>query len=105
MYSGRVTSFHTVNNMLSSLKTFYRLSGFDLCVESPEIDLLIRSCKRTMSSDSKPKNPIEIGHLLLIKQCIDFTDPVQCSFFTALFIQFFGCLRISNLLPLSANCT
>ena len=67
MYSDKVSSFNTVNNMVSSLKTFYKLSGFELNVQSPVIDLLLRSFRRTMSSQSKPKNPIEIGHLLLIK--------------------------------------
>ena len=103
MYSGKVNSFNTVNNMLSSIRTFYRLSGFSLNVESPEIDLFVRACKRTMSSDSKPKNPIEVGHLLLIRKCVNFQNPTECAFFTALLVQFFGCLRVSNLLPVSAS--
>ena len=102
MYSDKVSSFNTVNNMVSSLKTFYKLSGFELNVQSPVIDLLLRSCRRTMSSQSKPKNPIEIGHLLLIKNFVDFSNPPEFAFFTALLVQFFGCLRISNLLPVSA---
>ena len=103
IYSDKVGSYATVANMLSSIKTFYRLSGYQLNTESPIIDLLMKSCKRTMSVSAKPKSPIEVGHILLIQNLIDFSDPCQYTFFLALIIQFFACLRVSNLVPTSVN--
>ena len=56
-----------------------------------------------MSSVSKPKSPLQVAHILLIRNLIDFTDPCQYAFFVALVIQFFSAVRISNLLPVSVN--
>ena len=98
-YCDKVGSYATVNNMLSSIKTFYKYSGYHLDTSHPIIDLLMRSCRRTMSTNSKPKSPIELGHLLLIKGLIDFNNPSEFAFYLALVIQFFACLRVSNLVP------
>ena len=102
-YCDCVGSFATVNNMLSAIKTFYKYSGYDIDTHHPIIDLLMKSCRRSMSANSKPKSPIELGHLLLIKQLIDFSDPPQYTFFLALVLQFFACLRVSNLVPNSPS--
>ena len=103
-YSDQVGAYGTVNNILSSIKKFYELSGYSLDTRSPVIDLLLKACKRTMSSESKPKSPIQVSHIILIKNLIDFSNPLHYAFFAALVIQFFSTVRISNLLPVSANC-
>ena len=104
VYSDQVGAYGTVNNLLSSIKKFYELSGYTLDTKSPVLDMLLKACKRTMSSVSKPKNPIEVAHILLIKNLIDVNNSVHNAFFAALVIQFFSTVRISNLLPVSSKC-
>ena len=92
-----------VQNKLSSVKKLYNLCGYKVDVSDPIIDLLLRTCKREMSSVSKPKAPIEPGHIILISHMIDPSDIYHKLFYTAHLIQFFGCLRKSNLLPPSVR--
>lgn len=102
-YSAKVGAYGTLCNALSAISKFYELSGFKLDTQSPVIDLLLKSCKRHMSSVSKPKSPIQVPHILLIKNIVNFNDPAEHAFFVALVIQFFSTIRISNLLPVSVN--
>ena len=69
--SDKVTSYGTIINKLSALTKFYALSGYVLDHKHPSLDMLVRACKRQMSSDSKPKAALEPGHLLLIPQTLD----------------------------------
>ena len=103
VYSGKVGAYATVCNTVSAIAKFYELSGFKLDVHSPVIDLLLKSCKRHMSAMSKPRSPLQVAHILLIKNIIDFSNPCHHAFFVALVIQFFSAVRISNLLPVSVN--
>ena len=95
----KVSAFGTMTNKLSGLSKFYNLSGHPINVHHPLIELLIKSCKREMSVSARPKAPLEPGHILLIAQILDNSDPYHRLFFVALVIQFFACLRKSNLLP------
>ena len=97
--SQKVTAYGTIQNKLSAVKKLYNLCGYKIDVSDPIIDLLIRACKRDMSSDSKPKAPIEPGHLILISHMLEPGNIHHKLFYNALLIQFFGCLRKSNLLP------
>ena len=95
----KVSAYGTIQNKLSAIKKLYNLCGYKVDVSDPIIDLLLRACKREMSSVSKPKAPIEPGHLILISHMIDPGNIHHKLFYNALLIQFFGCLRKSNLLP------
>ena len=103
MYSEKVGAFGTVSNLVNSIAKFYELSGYKLDTKSPVLDLLLKACKRTMSSVSKPKSPIQVAHILLIKNIVDFNDPCQYAFFVSLVVQFFSAVRKSNLLPATVN--
>ena len=103
VYSDKVKSYGSVANTLSSISKFYELSGYHLDVKSPILDLLLKSCKRSMSYVSKPKAPIQVSHILLIKNLINFNNPAEHAFFVALVVQFFSTVRVSNLLPPTVN--
>ena len=95
----KVSAFGTIANKLSALCKFYSLTGFKVDPHNPTIELLIKSCRRELSVSSRPKAPLEPGHLLQIMQNIDQGNLMHRIFFVALVIQFFACLRKSNLLP------
>ena len=52
-----------------------------------------------MSSESKPKAALEPGHVILISQILDKSVLRNRLFHVALLVQFFTCVRKSNLLP------
>ena len=91
--------YGTIQNKLSAIVKFYRLCECSLDISHPCLDLLMRACKRDLSSASKPKSPIEPGHIILISTFCDQSDLTKRMFFVALITQFFACLRKSNLLP------
>ena len=91
--------YGTIMNKLSAIVKFYKLCETNLDTSHPCLDLLIKACKRDLSSSSKPKSPIEPGHIILINTLCDQSNPTNRLFFVALITQFFACLRKSNLLP------
>ena len=95
--------FGTIQNKLSAVSKFYKLCEQHLDVSHPCLDLLLKACKRDLSSDSKPKAPIEPGHIILIRTFCDQSELTNRLFFVALTTQFFTCIRKSNLLPPSLN--
>ena len=103
-YTKKVGSYSTIANVISAISKFYSLSGFKLDVSHPLIDLLLKAAKRTMSSTSKPKSPIQVAHIILIKNVIDMSNVTHRVFIVALIFQFFTCLRKSNLLPVNTSC-
>ena len=90
-------------NKLSAIKKMYNLCGHTLDVNSPLIDLLTKACRRDMSVNSKPKAPIEPGHLILMTHMMDMSDVNYRLFHCAIMVQFFSCIRKSNLLPPSVR--
>ena len=76
-YASTVNAFATVQNMLSSIKTFCALYQFKLNVANPIIDLYIKAARRTMSSTSHPKSPIQPAHLVLIPSALDPHSPMH----------------------------
>ena len=96
-------TYGTIQNKLSAVNKFYRLCEHKLDTSHPALDLLMRACKRDLSSESKPKAPIEPGHIILIRTFCDQSDLTNRLFFVALTTQFFTCFRKSNLLPPSLN--
>ena len=99
----KVSSFGTMSNKLSGLAKFYNLCGYPINVHHPLIELLMKSCKRDMSVCARPKAPLEPGHIILMANVLDSNDPLHKLFYVAMVIQFFACLRKSNLLPPSAK--
>ena len=102
-YSSTVNAYASVQNTLSAIKTFYALYQVTINVNNPIIDMYMKSCRRTMSATSQPKSPIQPAHLVLIPTVLDQDSPLHKAFYSALLIQFFSCVRKSNLLPVSSN--
>ena len=100
-HSSKVGSYATIVNTVSAIKKFYTLSGFSLDTQHPLIDMFLKASKRTKSFMSKPKSPLLVEQLLLIKNIVNYNDKFHHAFIVALMFQFFSCVRKSNLLPVS----
>ena len=98
-----ITSHATLMNKLSALKKFYALSGFEIKSDHPILLMLTRASRRELSITARPKAPLEPGHIILIKHMLDGANPIHTMFYVALNIQFFTCIRKSNLLPPSVR--
>lgn len=98
-----ITSHSTLMNKISSLKKFYALSGYTVPADHPILLLLTRASRRELSITARPKAPVEPGHIILIGKMIDGANPLHILFYVALNIQFFTCIRKSNLLPPSVR--
>lgn len=99
----KVTAIGTMTNKLSAISKMYALCDYNFDSNNPTVDLLIKSCRREMSTSSRPKAPLEPGHILRIANCVDFSVLTHRLFYIALVVQFFACLRKSNLLPTSTK--
>ena len=101
MCTTRNVTFSTLANKAAAIKRFYHYYGYSVSLDDPALQLLLKACKREFSAAAKQKAPIEPGHILLIREILDFSNPLHNLFFVALVIQFFSCIRKSNLLPAS----
>lgn len=93
------SAYGTLANYSSAIKLFYQVHGYQVYMSDIHMQLLMKAAKRQMSSQSKPKAPIEIPHLKFIMQNTDNNDPSQQMFLAAIMVAFFGCLRRSNVVP------
>ena len=98
-----ITSHSTVMNKISAIKKFYALSGYQIQTDHPILLLFIRASRRELSVTARPKAPVEPGHIILIGQMLDGANPIHRLFYATLNIQFFTCIRKSNLLPPSVR--
>ena len=99
----KITAHSTLMNKVSAILRFYTLSGYKVKADHPILQLLTRASRRELSTSARPKAPIEPGHIILIKQMLDGANPLHILFYVALNIQFFTCVRKSNLLPPSVK--
>ena len=91
--------FATINNTLSSIKTFYNAYGYVVNSADMSIRLSMQALKRTVSAPSHQRLPLEPAHLQYFISVTDFSDPLQVLTINAICLGFFAALRISNIVP------
>ena len=95
----------SASNILGSLKFFSDV----LCPsESDAFDsvLVAASLKGLKAQLSRPvhqKLPLSVSHLALFFEALDFSLPEHLACWCAMLLAFFGCLRLSNLVPSSPS--
>ena len=98
----KVKAMGTLQNHQSSVNTFYKLYGFTVDTSAIIFKLLNMAAKKRLTTVPAEKPPLEIGHILAMGDIIDYSDPSQFAFFTAVSIGFMATLRRSNICPPSA---
>ena len=96
-------AYKSVSNILGSLKYFTALLD-PPSVEVFENVLVKSSLKGTQAQLSRPvrqKLPISIEHLLKFHNKLDFSNEKHLAGWCAMLLAFFGCFRLSNLVPIS----
>ena len=90
-----------VLNVVASVKWFASLLD-PLSVKVFEAVLVSSSLKGLKAQLSRPvrqKLPFTLSHLCVFYNYLDLCDPKQLSCWCAMLIAFFGCFRLSNLVP------
>ncbi|CAL4058770.1 unnamed protein product [Meganyctiphanes norvegica] len=92
--------------MIGSVKWFCALLDTPPSVKSFEAVLVTVSMKGLKAQLSRPvrqRLPITIEHLLKFYSMLNLGDPKQLAGWRAMLLAFFGCFRLSNLVPLSKS--
>lgn len=95
----------SATNILGSVKWFASFLDppsaklFDALTVSASL----KGLKAQLSRPVRQKLPFSVSHLLKIYNILDLTDVKQLSCWCAMLLAFFGCFRLSNLVPSSLS--
>ena len=103
-YLGRSSlAFNSVTNIVSSVKWFASLLDPPSVKEFEKVivSVSLKGLRAQLSRPVRQKLPFTIIHLCKFYKCLNLSDLKQLSCWCAMLLAFFGCLRLSNLVPLS----
>ena len=92
-------------NIISSIKWFASLLDppsvkvFDTVL----VAVSLKGLKAQLSRPVRQKLPFLIDHLCLFYECLDLSIDKHLACWCAMLLAFFGCFRLSNLVPVSKN--
>ena len=98
-------AYKTVTNLLGSLKWFASMLHppsteiFDAVLVQVELAGL----KAQLSRPVRQKLPISVSHLVKFFNFLDLSNVKHLACWSAMLLAFFGCFRLSNLVPSSCN--
>ena len=94
-------AYRSATNMLGSLRWFANFLDppsvkiFDTVLVSSTV----KGLKAQLSRPVRQKLPLSVDHLAKFCDSLDFSNPKQLSGWCAMLLAFFGCFRLSNLVP------
>lgn len=95
-----VTSYETVQNYLSGVRTLHELGGFPVPgTQEPNIRHIMRAIRQELAHPIKQAEPMTTTMLKDIYNFVQLTDEFQIVCYTALLVGFYLFLRKSNLVP------
>ena len=103
-YLGRSSlAYNSVTNIVASVKWFASL------LDPPSVEVFekvivkvsLKGLRAQLSRPVRQKLPFTIIHLCKFYKCLNLSDLKHLSCWCAMLLAFFGCLRLSNLVPLS----
>ena len=98
-------AFRSATNMIGSLKWFAHfldppsVKMFD----SVLVSATVQGLKAQLSRPIRQKLPFSVDHLSKLHQLLDLADAKQLAAWCAMLLAFFGCFRLSNLVPASKS--
>ena len=93
----------SATNIIGNLKwfaTFLDPSSVKV-FESVQVSATVKGLKAQLSRPPRQKLPLSIVHMLKFYITLDFSDVNQLAAWCAMLVAFFGCFRLSNLVPVS----
>ena len=94
-----------VLNVVSSVKWFASLLDPPSAkiFEGVLVSVSLKGLKAQLSRPVRQKLPFNIDHLLVFYNFLDLSDTKQLACWCAMLLAFFGCFRLSNLVPTSKD--
>ena len=98
-------SSKSASNIISSIKWFasFQDPSSSKIFDAVLVSSALKGLKAQLSRPVKQKLPFTVSHMLKFYNYLDLTDAKNLSGWCAMLMAFFGCLRLSNLVPLSCN--
>ena len=98
-------SYTSAANTISSLKWVASQIDIDSVkvFNSPFVSSSLKGLKAQLSRPVHQKLPFSLAHLALIYNSLDLSNVKHLSGWSAMLMAFFGCLRLSNLVPISRS--
>ena len=95
----------SATNMISSIKWFACLldSSSTVTFNAVHVSTALKGLKAQLSRPVRQKLPITVNHLLKFYNILNLSDLKQLSAWCAMLLAFFGCFRLSNLVPSTFN--
>ena len=98
-------AYNSVVNLLSSIKWFASMLDppSTKVFESVMVTASLKGLKAQLSRPVRQKLPLCIEHLVKFYSILDLSNVKHLSCWISMLLAFFGCLRLSNLVPSSCN--
>ena len=98
-------AFGSAANILSSLRWFTKIldPSSDKLFETVLVTISMKGLKAQLSRPRRQKLPLCVDHLAKFYEILDFSNVKQLACWCAMLLAFFGCFRLSNLVPSSKN--
>ena len=98
-------AYKSATNLISSIKWFASL------IDPPSVKIFdavlvsasLKGLKAQLSRPVRQKLPFTIDHLCNFYNCLNLFNVKHLSCWCAMLLAFFGCFRLSNLVPISKN--
>ena len=94
-------AFRSATNLIGSLKWFSLLldPSSDKVFDAVLVAVSMKGLKAQLSRPVRQKLPFSVDHLLKFHQVLDFSNVKHLACWCAMLLAFFGCFRLSNLVP------
>ena len=96
-------AYNSATNIVSSVKWFASMLDppSALVFDKVLVQVSLKGLRAQLSRPVRQKLPFTISHLCKFFSYLNLSDVKQLSCWCAMLLAFFGCLRLSNLVPLS----
>ena len=94
-------AYRSATNLIGSLKWFSLLldPSSEKIFDAVLVAVSLKGLKAQLSRPVRQKLPFSVGHLLKFYQLLDFSSTKHLACWCAMLLGFFGCFRLSNLVP------
>ena len=98
-------AYSSASNIIGSLRWWSNLLDppSSKVFDSVLVSSTIKGLKAQLSRPVRQNLPFSVDHLSIFYNLLDLSDPKQLAGWCAMLLAFFGCFRLSNLVPPSKN--
>ena len=98
-------AFKSASNLIGSIKWFASLldPSSEKVFDAVLVTVSLKGLKAQLSRPVRQKLPLSVDHLIQFYDALDLSDAKSLAGWCAMLLAFFGCFRLSNLVPTSKS--